>query len=291
MDMASSWLLEPEMQDQGFMNQYQMNEAYYYQMEDFSLIDSFSSKSYTEEAPSFTDHQSFQTHKCLEESPNSKQPFNFSKADDELFSFSKTYGFAAAGDRKVLATVGRNPVQVEDHVLAERKRREKLAHRFISLSSLLPDLKKKDKAYVLEVAASYIKELQNRVKELEGSFGTKKNSTKESVGTIKRSRLSNRDDVGSNSDEPNVEESSSLCDPEIEVRTFGCSLLVEIYSRANCISLVKVLIEMQKLGLSVISCSTMPFVDTILLVTIVAQKHDDLILPSADLVKNLKLVI
>ncbi|KAL8240589.1 hypothetical protein R6Q59_013944 [Mikania micrantha] len=327
MDMASSWLLESETQDQGFMNQYQMNEAYYYQMEDFSVVDSFSSKNYTAEAPSFSDHQSFQTHKCLEESPNIEQPFNFSKADgmisrkllandqkmrpkmvsdaantftisygdikpeDELFSFSKTYGFAAAGGRKVVATVGRNPVQVEDHVLAERKRREKLAHRFISLSSLLPDLKKKDKAYVLEVAASYIQQLQNRVKELEGSFGTKKNNTKESVGTIKRSRLSSRDDVGSNSNEPNVEESSSLCDPEIEVRTSGCSLLVEIYSRTSCISLVKVLIEMQKLGLTVISCSTMPFADTILLVTIVAQKDDDFVMPSADLVKNLKLVI
>ncbi|KAK9057801.1 hypothetical protein SSX86_022639 [Deinandra increscens subsp. villosa] len=68
---------KPEMQDQGFMNQYQMNRPYHHLMEDFS-VDSFSSDSYTE-TPSFID-QSFQTHKHLEEPVNIKQPFNYKKA-------------------------------------------------------------------------------------------------------------------------------------------------------------------------------------------------------------------
>ncbi|KAK1440653.1 hypothetical protein QVD17_06482 [Tagetes erecta] len=291
-----------------------MNKPYYYQMEDFS-VDSFSSDHSYTEAPSFID-QSFQTHKFMEEpAVHIKQPYynnTYKKSDnkkfppkphapnsftisfgdvkpkDELLSFSDSHGFTC---KKKVPTTVRNPVQVQDHVLAERKRREKLAQRFISLSSLLPDLKKMDKATVLEDAANYIQELQNRVKELEEASCTKKKNKQESLITCKRSRLSSSDDNGSSSNEANFEDSSSPCNPEIEVRLSGCSLLVEIYSRTNCISLVRVLSEMHKLGLSVISCSTMPFADTTLLVTIVAQKSDDFNMLSMDLVKNLQLVV
>jgi len=44
-------------------------------------------------------------------------------------------------ENKVTA-INRNPIQAQDHVMAERKRREKLSQRFIALSSLLPGLKK-----------------------------------------------------------------------------------------------------------------------------------------------------
>ncbi|KAM0068067.1 putative transcription factor bHLH family [Helianthus debilis subsp. tardiflorus] len=316
MDMPTSWLPELVMQDQGFMNQYQMNKPYHHLMEDFS-VDSFSSDSYTE-TPSFID-QSFHTHKYLEEPAHVKQPFNYKKSDsiskklhttakhksklvsdtpntftisfgdvepkDEFLSFCDSHGM------KNVPTATRNPIQVQDHVLAERKRREKLAQRFISLSTLIPDLKKMDKATVLEDAANYIQELKNRVKELEGSSGTMRNYMQDSAITGKRSRLSNSADDGSCSYEANFEESSSSCNPEIEVRTSECSLLVEIYSPKNGISLVKVLSEMQKVGLSVISCSTLPFADTTLLVTIIAQKNDDFVMTSPDLVKNLQLVV
>ncbi|KAI7756260.1 hypothetical protein M8C21_011627, partial [Ambrosia artemisiifolia] len=185
---------------------------------------------------------------------------------DEYLSFSDSYGL-----KKTRTTI-QNPIQVQDHVLAERKRREKLAQRFVSLSSLLPDLKKTDKETVLEDAANYIKELQDHVKQLEGLLGIRRKNMQESVITGKRSRLSSSDDNGSCSNEPNFEESSySPCNPEIQVSASGCRLLVEIYSSKNCISLSKVLSEMKKLGLSIISCSTMPFADTTLLVTIVAQ--------------------
>lgn len=126
---------------------------------------------------------------------------------------------------------------------------------------------------MLEDAANYIQELQSRVKELEGLSGLKQKNMQESVISAKRPRLSCSDDGDYSSDEANFEESSYPCDPEIEVRTSESSLLIEIYSRKNCISLVKVLNEMQKLGLSVISCSTMPFADTSLLITIVAQVY------------------
>lgn len=160
------------MQDQEFMNQYQMNKPYHHMMDDFS-VDSFSSESYTE-TPSFID-QSFQTRKDAEEPTDIKQTSSYKMANsinkkstptekpkpkivpdtsntftisfgdikpkDEILSFGDSYGCNSTGTKKV-PTMTRNPIQVQDHVLAERKRREKLAQRFLSLSSLLPDLKK-----------------------------------------------------------------------------------------------------------------------------------------------------
>ncbi|XP_076952561.1 transcription factor bHLH18-like [Bidens hawaiensis] len=292
MDMTSSWLQESETQEQGFLNHYQMNKYYYCPMEDFR-VDSFISD-------------------CLEEPSSIKLPFNKKlpptekpkpklvsdapnsftisfgdiKPKDEFLSHSDSSGFTVAGKKRVPTTVKNPVVRVQDHVLAERKRREKLAQRFISLSSLLPDQKKMDKATVLEDAANYIQELEIRVKELE------RTNMKESVITYKKSRISSSDNNGPSSNEANLkDQSSSPCNPDIEVRTSGCNLLVEIYSRKKGISLVKVLSEMQKFGLFIISCSTMPFTDTTLLVTIVAQNNNDVVMSSADLVKNLLLVV
>lgn len=44
------------------------------------------------------------------------------------------------GNKKTFTT--RNPLQAQDHVVAERQRRERLSQMFIQLSSLVPGLKK-----------------------------------------------------------------------------------------------------------------------------------------------------
>ncbi|XP_076952563.1 transcription factor NAI1-like [Bidens hawaiensis] len=303
MELPSSWQQELEMQDQGFMNHYQMSNPYIHPIMDQELsVDSFSSDIYTE-APPFID-QSFHTRitKKISQTENPKPklvsntPSTFTisygdvKPKDEFLSICDWYGSTEYGMNNVRTTV-KNPIQVQDHVLAERKRREKLAQLFVSLSELLPNLKKVDKATVLEDAANYIQELQNRVSELEGLSIVKKKNIQESVITGKRSRLSSSDDDGSSSNEAKFEASSRMRNTEIELRTSGCSLLIEIYSRKNCKSLVKVLSELQKFGLSIISYNTMPFTDTTLIVTIVAQKNDDLIMPLEDVVKNLQPVV
>lgn len=53
---------------------------------------------------------------------------------DEVLGFSE-------GNKRV-STITRTPLQAQDHVLAERKRRERLTQRFIALSALVPGLKK-----------------------------------------------------------------------------------------------------------------------------------------------------
>ncbi|VFR02109.1 unnamed protein product [Cuscuta campestris] len=54
-----------------------------------------------------------------------------------------------------------------NHVLAERRRREKLNERFVVLRSLVPFVTKTDKASVLGDTINYVKHLHERVQELE----------------------------------------------------------------------------------------------------------------------------
>lgn len=58
--------------------------------------------------------------------------------DPQTCSPNRAYGQGI----KRAATVTRSPLHAQDHVLAERKRREKLSQRFIALSALVPGLKK-----------------------------------------------------------------------------------------------------------------------------------------------------
>nr|CAB92300.1 transcription factor [Zea mays] len=57
----------------------------------------------------------------------------------------------------------------KNHVMSERKRREKLNEMFLVLKSLLPSIHRVNKASILAETIAYLKELQRRVQELESS--------------------------------------------------------------------------------------------------------------------------
>ncbi|CAA6667445.1 unnamed protein product [Spirodela intermedia] len=82
------------------------------------------------------------------------------KPEDEVMGFSVSVGERSNSGR-------RSPSRSKDHSIAERRRREKLSQRFIALSAMVPGLKKMDKASVLGDAVSYVKKLQERVRTLE----------------------------------------------------------------------------------------------------------------------------
>ncbi|KAH6818848.1 hypothetical protein C2S51_002451, partial [Perilla frutescens var. frutescens] len=61
-----------------------------------------------------------------------------------------------------------------NHVMAERRRREKLNQRFIVLRSMVPFITKMDKASILADTIDYLKQLKKRIQELESKIGDMK---------------------------------------------------------------------------------------------------------------------
>ncbi|XP_017255148.1 transcription factor bHLH18 [Daucus carota subsp. sativus] len=164
--------------------------------------------------------------------------------------------------------------QAQDHIMAERKRREKLSQRFIALSALVPGLKKMDKASVLGDAIKYLKQLQERVKALEEQ--TRRKST-ESVAFANNSSSDNHA-AGIPAEEPL---------PEIEVRISDRDILIRIHCEKRKGVIEKTLAEIEKFQLSIINSTAMTFGASTLDITIIAQMDAKFTMTAKDLVKDL----
>ncbi|KAK4378548.1 hypothetical protein RND71_000410 [Anisodus tanguticus] len=176
--------------------------------------------------------------------------------------------------------------QAQDHIIAERKRREKLSQRFIALSALIPGLKKMDKASVLGDAIKYLKQLQERVKTLEEQ--TKKKAV-ESVVFVKKYELYG-DGENSSSDE-NYSSGTLPVDeplPEIEARISEKDVLIRIHCEKKKGIVDKTVAEIEKLHLSVINTCALSFGTSALDITIIAQMDEEFAMTVQDLVKNLR---
>lgn len=124
-----------------------------------------------------------------------------------------------------------------------------------------------DKASVLGDAIKYVKQLQERVNILEEQ--TKKR-TVESVVFVKKSQVS-ADNQDSSSWDQNFDGQAL---PEIEVRVSEKDVLIRIHCENQKGVLVKTLSEIEKLGyLSVVNTSALPFGNSTLDITIIAQVH------------------
>ncbi|WCJ32058.1 basic helix-loop-helix (bHLH) DNA-binding superfamily protein [Euphorbia peplus] len=181
----------------------------------------------------------------------------------------------------------RNPSHAQDHILAERKRREKLSQRFIALSAIVPGLKKMDKASVLGDAIKYLKQLQEKVQVLEEQ--TKKRSV-ESVVLVKRSHVS-ADDDSSSCDENSADGGSDSPFPEIEARVSEKDVLIRIHCDKQQGVVPKIVNEIENLHLSIINSSVLTFGNSTLDITIIAQKDDEFSMAVKDLVKNLRVAL
>nr|XP_010936244.1 transcription factor bHLH18 [Elaeis guineensis] len=170
----------------------------------------------------------------------------------------------------------------QDHIIAERKRREKLSQRFIALSAIIPGLKKMDKASVLGDAIKYLKQLQEKVKSLEEQNAKR---TVESAVLVKKSQLSSDDDGSYDENFGGQPSGESL--PEIGAKMSEKSVLIKIHCEKSKGILVKALCEIEKLHLTVINTSVIPFASSLLDITVVAQVDEEFSMTVKELVKKL----
>nr|WIE96097.1 basic helix-loop-helix transcription factor [Loropetalum chinense var. rubrum] len=212
---------------------------------------------------------------------NGNMNFQSSVSDEDL-----SYAPKASQGTKRVSSMTRNPSHAQDHIMAERKRREKLSQRFIALSAIVPGLKKMDKASVLGDAIKYLKQLQERVKLLEEQ--TKKRIV-ESVVLVKKSQLSCDDDTSSSDENFGGRSEDAL--PEIEARVSERNVLIRIHCEKHKGFVVKILSEIEKLHLNVVNSSVLPFGNYTMDITIVAQMDTDFNMTVKDLVKNLRVTL
>ncbi|XP_009771545.1 transcription factor bHLH18-like [Nicotiana tabacum] len=201
---------------------------------------------------------------------------NFSSDDfGDSQNLMQALGFGAADITIQKKSYNRTSLQAQDHVVAERKRRERLTQRFIALSTLIPNLKKLDKATVLGDAIKHIKQLEEQVKTLEEKA---KKRNEEPVVAVKRPHLaSTTSDHYSSSSEDNVSSvSTDRPQPDIEVRASDGNILVRIRCKKQTGIIKEIFSQVEKLKLSIISSSVMPFAHTTTHITIIAQMGHEL---------------
>nr|GEY25271.1 transcription factor bHLH18-like [Tanacetum cinerariifolium] len=169
----------------------------------------------------------------------------------------------------------------QDHIMAERKRREKLSQKFIALSALIPGLKKMDKASVLGDAIKYLKNLQEKVKTLEEQTKKRSNNVQESVVFVKRYEvLGDGGEISSSQDDQL---------PEIEARFSGKDVLIRVHCEKKVGIVEEILAEIEKLHLSVINTTALTFANYALDITVVATMDQEFVMTTKDLAKNLRI--
>ncbi|KAJ0233387.1 Myc-type [Hirschfeldia incana] len=180
--------------------------------------------------------------------------------------------------RKSCPPAKRSPVFVKEHVIAERKRREKLSEKFIALSALLPGLKKADKITVLDDAISRLKQLQEQIRKLK----EEKEATRhmESMVLVKKPKVF--------FDEEQFDQPL----PEIEAKVAQNEVLIRIYCEKSKGSMIEILNTIENLQLRVENSVVLPFGDSILDITVLAQMGEDFSVSALeDLVRNLRLAM
>ncbi|KAL4347986.1 hypothetical protein GQ457_17G001890 [Hibiscus cannabinus] len=175
--------------------------------------------------------------------------------------------------------------QTNHHIMSERKRRERLSQKFIALSALVPGLKKMDKITVLGDAIKYLKQLQEKVKTLEEQARQK---SIESVVFVKKRRLVADTDDGISSRDEDFSAPFDEPLPEIEARYCDKSVLVRIYCEKRKGFPEKIVSEIEKSQLTVVSSNVTTFGSSAVHITIVAQMDMGFCMTVKDLVKKLR---
>uniref|UniRef100_A0ACD5WAC0 Uncharacterized protein n=1 Tax=Avena sativa TaxID=4498 RepID=A0ACD5WAC0_AVESA len=175
---------------------------------------------------------------------------------------------------------------VQEHVMAERKRREKINRRFIELSTVIPGLKKMDKATILSDAVRYVKEQQEKIKELED----RNVRSTDSAAVVRRPWVATKPDGASPPPAAAGSPTSTTTRgalPEIEARISESNVMVRIHCEDGKGVLVRLLAEVEGLHLSITHTNVIPFPDCTVNITIMAKVDEGFNVTPEDIVGRL----
>ncbi|XP_027067773.2 transcription factor bHLH19-like [Coffea arabica] len=231
-------------------------------------------------SPNSGDHQH---HEELSFSPNTKVtmlPLNFSTGCPSCLE--ETDQYAAMRYQLPVKRAGtRTPSQAQEHLLAERKRRDKISQRFVCLSALVPGLKKLDKSSVIEDTIKHLKELQERLKAFEE--GRNRKHDQELVVYKKKQCIHFHQEASLSSFDQSL--------TNLEVRILKGNVLVKACCRRRSGFTDAFLHEMEKLDLVIETSSFMPFADNLLAISAAAKMNDGFSMTEENLANNIRLAI
>ncbi|PAN45744.1 hypothetical protein PAHAL_9G139200 [Panicum hallii] len=183
----------------------------------------------------------------------------------------------------------------QDHIIAERKRREKINQRFIELSTVIPGLKKMDKATILSDATRYVRELQEKLRALQQDGGGGGGRGMESaVLASKKPRIAAPDDDEDGGAHPYAAGGPAATTgnnnalPEIEVRiSEGDAVMVRIHCRDAKGVVVRLLAEVEGLHLRITHTNVVQFSASVLIVNVMAKVEQGFSSTADDIVGRL----
>ncbi|XP_020174829.1 transcription factor NAI1-like isoform X2 [Aegilops tauschii subsp. strangulata] len=184
------------------------------------------------------------------------------------------------------------PDPAKDHTIAERRRREKINQRLMELSTLIPGIKKMNKATIIGDALKHVRELQEKVKILENNNRHAATTTISSTVFVHKNRpfLSG---LTSNYRDDDAGEPSHLGTwlPEIKVRLSDKIVLVQIHCENTNGLLVRVLGEVEVLRLAITHTSSMPFLADTTIINITAKLEEGFNSTVEEMVRRLNSVL
>ncbi|VAI00892.1 unnamed protein product [Triticum turgidum subsp. durum] len=198
--------------------------------------------------------------------------------------------------RRATARTGHAPY-AQDHIMAERKRREKINRRFIELSTVIPGLKKMDKATILSDAVKYVREQQEKLKALEDR--SRRSVGVESVVLVKKKPCTAvpEDDCPSPSAGAVAGSTTTMTTttgsglPEIEARISESNVMVRVHCEDGKGVLVRLLAQVEGLHLSITHANAVPFPACTLIITVMAKVDDGFSVTAEDIVAKIEAVL
>ncbi|KAF8711393.1 hypothetical protein HU200_029424 [Digitaria exilis] len=207
---------------------------------------------------------------------------------------SSTINFSGGGDWAHGAMEGvvpqesaerrsRSHLTTPEHVAAERRRREKMQQQFVALATMVPDLIKTDKISILGSTIQYVKQLEEKVKKLEKQSSRRISSQATVLEGKDRISLTDSQETSCPSGS-NYAVGGSI--PTVEATIHDDIVLLRICCERRSGILVMIISELERMDLSIMNTSVMPFSDSYFSINITAKIGEGFS-PTAELVKNL----